>query len=709
MTGEDPFADDMPNQVRDSFEDPDAYDFSLAHLTDTQYLSEGADEPATPAEREVWRRSYTDLTQWIADNADERKIAFTAHTGDIMENWHNLTDDREKAVREFEVASAAQKILDDAGLVNTVLPGNHDNQYGADAGPEALYNDYFGPERYSALSQHQRWTDAQASYHPWKPGDNINNYVLFSAGGLDFVVVSLGFDVTAEEQAWANDVLAQYADRNAIVLTHAYVTPSSNSDGRGGGLSWDGNRVREGVVKNNPNVFLVLSGHEHGVNIEVRKDLGQKGNHVVELLADYQFYKVKAGELGLAGVGNHTADSLLQFGASFFRLLQFDVDRAEMSVDTYSPFLDDFGATEYDDRNRYDGTEDDFKMPIQLQSRKTSFGTDALVVLDPTDRVIGTDTARSGWPTSITWDGLAPGETYAWQAISTDATSGDDLPGQTTQLAMFTATEAGVADSEAPTVTVAPTSEVAYGATFDPRDGVTATDNRDGDLTAAVVVHGEVDTTVPGRHQLVYVVSDAAGNQTTASRTVTVAAAPAPVNTSAPTITGTPRVGDVLALSVGEWSNAADAEFQVQWLRDGAPVEGANGGDYRLTGADAGARITARVVARVPGRAAVSALAAAQSVAKLTPTVKLQAKKKVRSASRATLTATFAADGLTPTGTVVVKVGKKTVAAKTLGADARIKVKLPKLEAGKHKVTVTLLAGDAFTKASATRTIRVRR
>jgi len=707
VTGEDPFADDIPNQIKDSFEDPADYDFSLAHLTDTQYLSEGADEPATEQERAVWRKAYTDLTQWIVDNADERKIAFTAHTGDIMENWHNLTDNREKAMREFEVASAAQKIIDDAGLVQTVLPGNHDNQYGADAGPDALYNDYFGPERYEAVAQHQRWTDAQASYHPWKPGDNINNYVLFTAGGLDFVVVSLGFDVTAEEQAWANDVLAQYADRNAIVLTHAYVTPSSNPDGRGGGMSWDGARVRDGVIKKNPNVFLVLSGHEHGVNIEVRKDLGQKGNHVVELLADYQFYKVKASELGLDGVGGHTANSLLQFGSSFFRLLQFDVDRAEMSVDTYSPFLENFGATEYDDRFRYDGTEDDFKMPIQLQTRKTSFSTDALVVLDPTDRVIGTDTARSGWPTSVSWTGLEEGETYAWQAISADSASGEELPGEITQLAMFTATKDGIADTTAPVITTPEQTIVAFGAEFDPLAGVTVADDRDGDLTDRVAVHGEVDTTEPGRQRLVYIATDAAGNQAVATREVRVEAAPSPVNTARPAVSGKAAVGAVLTATIGEWTDADAAEFKVQWLRNGAPINGATGGDYRVTAQDAGASIAVRVTAKVPGREAVAVTSSTQAVAKVKPVAKLKAKKKVKVGKRASVVATFSVTGHQPTGTAVVKVGNRTVQVVRVGTNGKVKVKLPKLKAGKHRIRVTLMAGDAHTKATAKGKIRV--
>lgn len=713
VTGEDPFADDIPNEVKPSFEDPAAYDFSLAHLTDTQYLSEGADEPATQAERDVWRRTYTDITEWIVANTDQRKIAFTAHTGDIMENWHNLTDDRAKAIREYEVASAAQEIIDDAGLVNTVLPGNHDNQYGQDNGPDALYNDYFGPERYAALSQSPRWTASQASYQPWKPGDNANNYVLFSASGLDFVVVSLGFGVTPEESAWADGVLKQYADRNAIVLTHAYLAPSSNRDGRGGGMSYDGMSVRGSVVKENPNVFLVLSGHEHGVNIEVRKNLGRPGNHVVELLADYQFYKVRAGEVGLGGVGANTPDTLLQMGSSFFRLLQFDVDRSEMSVDTYSPFLDDFGATEYDDRNRYDGTEDDFRMPIQLQHRATSFATDSLVVLDPTDDVIGTDTARSGWPAEVTWDGLTIGETYAWQAVSRDAASGEELPGQVSQLALFTATADGVADRVAPVITLGASDTVAHGAVFDPLAGVTVADDRDGDLTGDLSVLGTVDTSQAGRYQLVYLVRDEAGNQAVATRQVTVQPAPAPVNARRPGINGTPAVGQVVTADQGQWTSAGSATFEVQWLRDGTPIQGATSGEYTVVAADAGTRLSVRVTARAAGREPVVATSAETAVGTVRADAAMKLRKKVKHGKRVKATISFTAPGdaptAVPTGTVVVKVGKRTIDAVQLGADGTVKVRLPKLRVGKHKVKAVLLPGDGFDRTRVSRTIRVRR
>ncbi len=526
VVGYDPFADDLNEPVRDSFADPSEYDFAISHHTDTQYITEGAVENESEAEREIWRKGYEDATRWVAENADERKIAYHAHTGDIIENWHQDDDwdYEDRARQEFEVASQAQDILDDAGVVNGVQPGNHDNVTGQDNGPDNLYNEYFGPERYEALEQTEAWQEAGASYEPWKPGDNDNHYDLFSAAGLDFVAVHLGYDVTQEEADWADEVLKQYSDRNAIVLTHAYNKPSGQPDGRGAAPSHDGTIVLEQVVEKNPNVALVLSGHEHGVSIVTRTDVGAEGNHVVELLADYQFYKVGSDELGLTEVGGYDGDTPLQFGASFLRLLQFDLDAGEMIIDTYSPFLDNFGATEYDDRNRYNGTEDDLRLPIQFETRKTSFATDGLTLVADTGETIGEARATSGWPATIEWSGLESGEVYAWYATSRDAATGDDVaPGSTRQFAVFTARDAGT-DVTAPELSVpAEDLVIRAGEQVDLLAGVTATDNVDGDVTSDIEVIGNVDETAPGSYAITYLVADANGNQAMANRVVIVA------------------------------------------------------------------------------------------------------------------------------------------------------------------------------------------
>ncbi|MFF2847934.1 metallophosphoesterase [Streptomyces sp. NPDC058001] len=414
VTGEDPFADDIDAGDPNSFADPSSYDFSIVHYTDTQYLSEGAVEQETAEERAVWEKAYGDVSRWIAANKDKRKISYVAHTGDIIENNTRKPADeatRQQVAGEMEVSSKQQKILDDAGIPNGVIAGNHDNQSGTENGPDALYNQYYGPHRYEALSQ--GWE--HASYGgPWRAGDNQNHYDLFSAGGQDFVVVGLSYGVTREEAEWADSIFKRFPDRNGILLSHDYLAPSTNPDGRGAPFSApDGSMLYKTVVQDNPNVFLILAGHEHGVGTNVKPKVGEISHGVVELLADYQFYTVSADRLGLTEIGGYQPDDQLQFGASFFRMLQFNVQRSEVTVDTYSPLLDEFGATEYDTNHRYDGTEDNMVLPVDLKSRKTTFKTDAVALYNPVD-VIGRTKTKSGAVASVTWKNLKPGSTHAW-------------------------------------------------------------------------------------------------------------------------------------------------------------------------------------------------------------------------------------------------------------------------------------------------------
>jgi hypothetical protein len=411
VTGEDPFADDIDPGDKDRFADPDDYDFSMVHYTDTQYLTEGAVEQETAEERAVWAKGYTGVMDWIVDNAEERKIAYVAHTGDITENNIRAIPPEleEQVAGEFEFASEAQGRIDAAGIPNGVVAGNHDNQSGKN--PE-LFDRHFGPDRYGALAED--WENATYG-GSMTPGSNENHYDLFSAGGLDFVVVGLSYGVTRDEAEWAASVFDRYSDRNGILLTHDYLEPSTSPDGRGANFGGsDGPLLYNLLVKDNPNVFLVLAGHRHGVGTNVRPPVvGDIGGGVVELLADYQFYTVSADQLGLTRIGGYDPATQLQFGASFFRMLQFDVDRGEVTVDTFSPLLGEFGATEYDTEHRYNGLEDNMVLPVDLTSRTTSFSTESVVLYDPVHE-IGHDTVASGEVASVRWTGLKPDRTYAW-------------------------------------------------------------------------------------------------------------------------------------------------------------------------------------------------------------------------------------------------------------------------------------------------------
>ncbi len=82
---------------------------------------------------------------------------------------------------------------------------------------------------------------------------------------------------------------------------------------------------------------------------------------------------------------------------------------------------------------------------------------------------------------------------------------------------------------------------------------------------------------------------------------VAAGASAAPVtNTEAPSLTGTPRVGQTLSVDPGAWQPDG-ATFTYQWLRDGKPVSGRNARTQVLTEGDLGRRVSVKVAARRTG------------------------------------------------------------------------------------------------------------
>lgn len=73
-------------------------------------------------------------------------------------------------------------------------------------------------------------------------------------------------------------------------------------------------------------------------------------------------------------------------------------------------------------------------------------------------------------------------------------------------------------------------------------------------------------------------------------------AAPAPVNTAAPSLTGAAAVGQKLTCSTGTWANNPTS-FSYTWLRSGKPIAGQAGGAYVVQAADQGHTISCTVTA----------------------------------------------------------------------------------------------------------------
>ena len=69
----------------------------------------------------------------------------------------------------------------------------------------------------------------------------------------------------------------------------------------------------------------------------------------------------------------------------------------------------------------------------------------------------------------------------------------------------------------------------------------------------------------------------------------------APVNTVAPSITGTMTVGETVTAASGTWTGRAAPTFTRQWRRDGVAIPGATGATYVLAAPDSGTTITVAV------------------------------------------------------------------------------------------------------------------
>jgi len=96
----------------------------------------------------------------------------------------------------------------------------------------------------------------------------------------------------------------------------------------------------------------------------------------------------------------------------------------------------------------------------------------------------------------------------------------------------------------------------------------------------------------------------------------------APVDASAPLISGAARAGHTLACAPGSWSGAPTA-FAYSWLRDGGALAGASAATHLVTAADAGHALACAVTATNAGGVSASAASAPVSVLALPPTARV--------------------------------------------------------------------------------------
>ncbi|MFC3299011.1 Uncharacterised protein [Arthrobacter agilis] len=251
---------------------PDDPTFSIAVIPDTQ-LEVHADLPDGGNAR------FSGRAQWLVDNADDLDLRYVIHTGDVV-NWD--TENHE----QFTVASKGMKILEDAGIENSLAIGNHDT---AAVGPGGSAAD---PRLTDDLV---RDTTTFNTYFPatgnagiegmFEPGKIDNTFHTFQAGGAEWLVLTLELWPRTEALTWAGSVVEAHPNHNVIINTHSYLLADGTIAQSSDYGSHSPQDVFDSLVKVYPNIRMVFSGHVgEGAT---REDVGVHGNKIFSYLGAF--------------------------------------------------------------------------------------------------------------------------------------------------------------------------------------------------------------------------------------------------------------------------------------------------------------------------------------------------------------------------------------------------------------------------------------
>jgi len=168
------------------------------------------------------------------------------------------------------------------------------------------------------------------------------------------------------------------------------------------------------------------------------------------------------------------------------------------------------------------------------------------------------------------------------------------------------------------------------------------------------------------------------------------------VATVAPSISGTPKAGSVLAINPGTWlGGVVTPVFAYQWYNTSGAIPGATAREYVPTLADAGKQLAATVTATATGY--LSGL----SVTNVVKVAKAKSKTRLKRVKGRLVSIRVSPAAAHPTGKVRMKDGKRTLKTYKIRAadNGKRTVRLPKLRKGTHKIRAIYLGNKALTRS----------
>ncbi|MES2651892.1 MAG: metallophosphoesterase [Bacteroidota bacterium] len=280
--------------------------------------------PDTQTYAEKYPEVLDSQINWIIK--EQKNIDFIVQQGDLTQNNNE---------REWKIIKNAFDKID--GVKPFILAaGNHDMGSAdgkfADVRNTMQFNQFF-PASY--FSKHAEFGGT------FEEGKSENIYFLINAGKIKWLIISLEFGPRNSVLDWANGIAKKYGDRLAILNTHSYMY--SDNTRQGVGDNWrpqnygvgkdsgenavnDGEQIWEKLVKVNPAIRFVFSGHILNGGVGTLTSENVNGDLVYQMLANYQ-----EGVKGSIKGGN-----------GWLRQISINRKTNKITVKTYSPYLNEF-------------------------------------------------------------------------------------------------------------------------------------------------------------------------------------------------------------------------------------------------------------------------------------------------------------------------------------------------------------------------------
>ncbi|KAG9060702.1 metallophosphoesterase, partial [Cutibacterium granulosum DSM 20700] len=317
----------------------------IALLPDTQFYSRYGVESA-----DLFAKQYPGLpnpydcqTQWIVDHTADYHIAMTHHLGDVCDQSGEGHED------QYVVADRAMKILDDAKVSYSVIPGNHDV-----ADDFHYYRTWFPKDRQAH----------SPSFREMGPS-GMSNWHEFTVAGVPMMAVNVPWGSDGADLDWAESVLNAHPTVPTIITTHQIIDISP--DGTALSTSF-GQRLWDRLINHHNQVFLTVNGHHHGATNRIVTNAA--GQPVFQQLLDYQM--------------------AYQGGNGLMALMEFDFTHNQLCQTAFSPWVPLKGERANSlDRALLTGSGDTWVTSFDFASRFASFDAD----FHPTGEVPAATTA----------------------------------------------------------------------------------------------------------------------------------------------------------------------------------------------------------------------------------------------------------------------------------------------------------------------------